>query len=141
MDFEVKRINEETEEIIVNFLEKSNLSNKIDIDLIKNGVVLFNEEILGLISFSIYGKIGLIRYLVLKKLLNENDFSEVFNILKEIAKEKNLHYLIVFLDNDKTIALFKNCGFACKDKEDIYIDEDAFLKSEYKDLEPLIYAL
>lgn len=101
---------------------------KIDNNVINNASVLLDDqnEIIGLISFEVFGSNGLIRYFVFKKVINEQSLEKLFLNLVSKAKNKHVNKLFSFVHNDTTTPIFDFLGFVRIDKALVYIEEKKF---------------
>ena len=101
---------------------------KIDINVISNASVLLDDknEIIGLISFEVFGTNGLIRYFVFKKVINEESLESLFSNLVIKAKNKRVNKLFSFVHNENTTPIFEFLGFVKIDKTLVYIEEKNF---------------
>ena len=100
----------------------------IDSAVIRNASVLLDdkEDIIGLISFEVFGSNGLIRYFVFKKIINEESLEILFENLVKKAKAKRVTRLFSFVHNDTTTPIFEFLGFVRIDKTLVYIEEKKF---------------
>lgn len=108
---------------------------KIDLNVIKNASVLVddNEEIVGLISFEVFGSNGLIRYFVFKKIIDEESLETLFLNLVKKAKEKKIKRLFSFVHNASTNPIFEFLGFGPINKNLVFIEEKPFTSLYHKD--------
>lgn len=129
----IEKINSNNLNIFCEFLNKVPSISKLDENILKNGIIAKEyNEIIGSISFEEYDRVGLIRYFVFKKKLDNKILDEMISNLIEIAKEHNLDKLVSIADNYPTINLFKSLDFV-ENERDIFIDEEEIKNTNFKE--------
>lgn len=121
---EIETIDEKNYKIAYNFLKTVPSVNKIDDNILKNGVIVVdNNRVIGSISFEIYDHIGLIRYFVFKKNIENIYLIKLLEELEKNAKKLEIEKLLCVADNVEIEELFKELGFI-KVKKQIYLNEE-----------------
>lgn len=127
-------------EKVIEFLSRHNLNN-IDDDIIKNMSFIYsNDLILGTFSYEKYSNIGLVRCFVYSKDLELNNIKKLFKNVCINAKESNCNYLMSFCLEDEE-KVFSDLGFNHIDESLVYIEEEAFLDSKYKNRKTYLFSL
>lgn len=130
---EIRSVSEDNIGQVLAFLEEIAVINDINEDVVRNGEFVFDGEIIGLLSFEEFNRIGLIRYFVFKKAVSESLISELFqNILKK-AKAKEINSLITLVVKKEAIDIFRSLGFYEIEKKDVFIEETNLLNTKFKD--------
>jgi N-acetylglutamate synthase-like GNAT family acetyltransferase len=133
IEMKVININDSNFEKVEGFLQSVE-GMKIDRDVIYNASMLVEgEEIIGVISFECFGKNALIRYFIFKKIIDEENLSNLFKNLVHKAKDKNINRIFSFVYNENTSPIFEFLGFNQIDKRQIYIEEKKFIDTKNKD--------
>lgn len=131
---DIVRVNEENKCEVIEFIENYLKVKDIDVDVIKNAsFVLEENEVIGLLSFEQFCKIGLVRYFVFKKIVDSNIVYELLESVIESAKEKGITSLTTIVNNEGVKRIFKELGFDEIDSKYVYIEEDNLLNTKYKD--------
>ena len=102
--------------------------------------VYYNDEVLATLSYDLFCNIALIRYFIYSKNL---DFSNVKKLIKSVSgdlKNKKCNFLISFCDS-KEEDMFSSLGFKHIDESTVYIEEENFLDTKYKNKKTYILAL
>lgn len=110
-------------EEFVKMVEKDEINDDI---LYNASLLMEQEEVVGIISFECFGRCGLIRYFMFKKVIDEANLSKLFDHLKENAKSKLMTHLVSFVYNKKTVPIFEFLGFFEVDKKTVYVEEKNF---------------
>ena len=137
--FKVEKISSASLEKAKRFLLSVPSIKEIDEDiLLKATLVTDEDDIVGAISYETYNDMGLIRYFVFKKILDDSLIDDLFSNMEFNAREDGIKEIFCIV-NDKTIEnLFSSLGFRQVEKENLYIDEEPFLMHEYKNSNVMI---
>ncbi len=137
--FKIEKIDVNSMEKAKKFLLSVPSIKEVDENILKKATLVYDDDsIVGAISYEIYNSVGLIRYFVFKKILNDTFINELFYNMENNAREDNLDKMFCVV-NDKTIEnLFSSLGFEIIEKENLYIDEDLFSTLEYKNSNVMI---
>lgn len=101
------------------FLDKTKIDG-ID-NLLKNMLVLIDEEVVGIITYENFNKTSLIRYFIYKKQVSDLDAKNLLiNLLKKIKLEQQIDCVII-VDNSFN-NLLENLGFV--KQEMLFLDEN-----------------
>lgn len=130
----VRKIEEKNMADLEKFLKSVESIKDVELEVLKNAVFIQeNDDILGMISFEIFNKHGLIRYFVFKKNIVLENIYEMFRLLEESAIESDLKSLFSIVNEDKIIELFKQLDFNEIDKNYFFIEEKNVLQTKYKE--------
>lgn len=126
---------------VYSFLKSLNIIKDLNEEVVLNGEYVFLDEIIGFLSFEKFNKIGLIRYFVFKKVVDQELIKDLFNKICIKAKAKNIDTLITLVVKEEAINVFKDLGFNITNKEDVFIDEINIENTRFKDALVLKYNL
>ncbi|MCK9470544.1 MAG: hypothetical protein WC006_03225 [Bacilli bacterium] len=138
---EIIKVDESNLEMISKFLNSLEIINDINKDVVLNGSYVFEDEVVGFLSFEEFNKIGLIRYFVFKKMVDHKIVMDLFNKVCLSAKKKNIDTLITLVVKEEAISVFRELGFTVADKKDVYIEEININDTRFKDAIVLKYSL
>lgn len=132
--------NSNKKEKIIEFLSKYKVNNISD-EIFKNmSFIYLNDTILGTMSYEKYCNIALVRSFIYNKELNVIDIKKLFKNICMQAKENKCEYLMSFaLDDEEEVFLF--LGFKHIDESKVYIDEESFLNTKYKNRKTYLFSL
>lgn len=134
MMFEVKGITDSELEKTRKFLLSVSSIDEVDNDVLKNAVIVLDEKrVVGAVSYEIFSNYALVRYFIFQKTLKEDVVKKMFESLINKAKMENIDYLFSIILSSEVESLFKDLEFKVADKSKIFIDEQCFLKTKYKD--------
>ncbi len=121
-------------EEVVDFLRKINVVKSIDLDVIRNGVLVTEgDEIIGMISYEKFTNYGLIRYFIFKKQIDVIFIEELIKKLEKKALEDDVNSLFSIISNVNVKNIFSELGFEDVEKSKFFIDEMPVSKGKYKD--------
>jgi len=132
-------VNEENKSDVLEFLKEISLINDVNEEVVMNGEFVLDNEIIGLLSFEEFNTLGLIRYFIFKKAVNENIVMRLFTNIISKARDKNVKSLITLVIKKEAIDVFKSLGFYEIEKEDVYIEETNIMDTKFKDAYVLKY--
>lgn len=124
---------------VKDFLNNIPLLGGINDAVLMNGEFVYDQEIIGLLSFEEFFKIGLIRYFVFQKIITKEIIKEMFMKIIDKAKEKNLISFIALVIKKEAKTVFLNLGFHEINNNDVYIDETNLNATKYKNAVVLKY--
>ena len=128
----IYNVNDENLKDVTNFLNKVATIADVDIDIVKNAMIVKEEdEIIGILSFEKFGKFALIRYFVFKRAIKEDVVLDLINEVASKARVQGVSSFLTLVVKDDLIELFKGLGFTEINKQDIFIDEDILADSKY----------
>jgi len=125
---------------IKDFLLSLSIIKDINDDVVLNGEYVFEEEVIGFLSFEEFNNVGLIRYFVFKKLVEQDVIKLLFEKICAKAR-RNIETLITLVIKDEAISVFKELGFITANKADVYIDEICINETRFRDAIVLRYNL
>ncbi len=119
---------------VVDFLKEVNVVKSIDLDVIKNGVIVTEEtEVIGMISYEKFTNYGLVRYFIFKKEIEDNFIEELLEKLEDKAIDNDVSKLFTIISNGNVKSIFQGLGFEDADKSRFFIDEKPVSIGKYKD--------
>lgn len=136
---EIIAVNENNKEEVVNFLKNISLVHDINEEVVMNGEYVLDGEIVGLLSFEEFNRIGLVRYFIFKKEVKEKVILELFRRVVEKAARKGIRSLLSLVVKKEAVAVFKGLGFHEIAKGDVYIDETMLNQTKFKEAFVLKY--
>lgn len=137
--FKIEKISSASLQKAKTFLLSVPSIKEIDEDILQKATLVTDEDdIVGAISYETYNDLGLIRYFVFKKILDDSLIDDLFSNMEFNARADGIKEIFCIV-NDKTIEnLFSSLGFKQVEKENLYIDEEPFLMHEYKNSNVMI---
>lgn len=137
--YEIKKAVEENYESIKLFLREVPAIEEVDEKILKNASVLYLDgKIFGLISYESFYNYALIRYFVFKRNVDEMIIKELFTSIEESILEDDIEYIFSLVNQDEILELFESFSFEEVNNEDIFIEEQNYQKSKFKDAKLMI---
>ncbi len=131
---QVAYVSDDNIDRVVDFLRQINVVKSIDLDVIRNGVLVTEvDEIIGMISYEKFTTYGLIRYFIFKKQIEEKFVEELVEKLESKALEDDVLTLFSIISNGNVRNIFIGLGFVDVDKTRFFIDEMPVSSGKYKD--------
>ena len=132
--YEIKRACADNLDSIKAFLFEVPAIDSIDEDVLKNASILYLEDkIFGIISYELFFNYALIRYFVFKRNVDEMIVKELFDSIVESVSEKDVDFIFSLVNQQDIFELFSSLNFKEINKEEIFIEEQIFQKSKFKD--------
>ena len=142
MMYEIKKAREENFDIIKSFLFEVPAIDFVDEEVLKNASILYLEnKIFGIISYELFFNYALIRYFVFKRNIDEMVIRELFDSIVESVSEKDVDFIFSLVNQQDIFDLFSSLNFKEVNKEEIFIEEQVFQKSKFKDTKLMIKKL
>ena len=139
MMYEIKKAREENYDIIKSFLFDVPAIETVDDEVLKNASVLYLEnKIHGIISYELFFNYALIRYFVFKRSVDEMVVKELFDSVVESVNEKRIDYIFSLVNQSDIYDLFTLLDFTEVNKDDIFIEEQNYQNSKFKDTKLMI---
>ncbi len=137
--YEIKKVNECDFELIKSFLFEVPAIDSVDDEVLKNASVLYlDDKIYGIISYELFFNYALIRYFVFKRNVDELVVKELFESLEENVNKKDIEYIFSLVNQGDIYNLFTSLDFKEISKDDIFIEEQNFENSKFKDTKLMI---
>ncbi len=137
--YEIKHANIENLDSIKSFLFEVPAIESIDEDVLKNASVLYlNDKIYGVISYELFFNYALIRYFVFKRNVDEMVVKELFDSIERSINKKEIDYIFSLVNQQDIYDLFTSLDFKEINKEDIFIEEQNYQNSKFKDTKLMI---
>ncbi len=131
---QVSYVSEDNVDSVVDFLRQINVVKSIDLDVVRNGVLVIEEnEIIGMISYEKFTSYGLIRYFIFKKQIDERFIEELVGKLESKALDNEITKLFSIISSRNVRNIFIDLGFDDVDKTRFFIDESPVTSGKYKD--------
>ncbi len=131
---QVSYVSDSNIDIVVDFLRQINVVKSIDLDVIRNGVLVTDDgEIIGMISYEKFTSYGLIRYFIFKKQIEERLIKELIEMLEDKAIDNEVSKLFSIINSSNVRNIFIGLGFDDVDKTKFFIDETPVSGGKYKD--------
>ena len=132
--YEIKKANQENLDLIKAFLFEVPAIDNIDEEVLQNASVLyFEDRIYGIISYELFFNYALIRYFVFKRNVDEMIVRELFDSIVESVSERDVDFIFSLVNQQDIFNLFASLNFKEINKEEIFIEEQIFQKSKFKD--------
>ena len=139
MMYEIKKAREENYDVIKSFLFDVPAIETVDEEVLKNASVLYLEnKIHGIISYELFFNYALIRYFVFKRSVDEMVVKELFDSVVESVNEKRIDYIFSLVNQSDIYDLFTLLDFTEVNKDDIFIEEQNYQNSKFKDTKLMI---
>lgn len=137
--YEIKRADSYNFDLIKSFLFEVPAIVDVDEEVIKNASVLYlDNQIQGLISYELFFNYALIRYFVFKRSVDEMVIKELFDSIEESVNKKDIEYIFSLVNQEDIFDLFSSLNFKEINKEDIFIEEQNYINSKFKDTKLMI---
>ena len=137
--YEIKKANENDFDLIKSFLFEVPAIDNVDEEVLKNASVLYLEDkIYGIISYELFFNYALIRYFVFKRNVDEMVVKELFESVEENVNKKEIDYIFSLVNQGDIYNLFSSLDFKEINKDDIFIEEQNFENSKFKDTKLMI---
>lgn len=137
--YEIKKANDDNFDLIKSFLFEVPAIDNIDEDILKNASILYLEEkIYGIISYELFFNYALIRYFVFKRNVDELIIRELFDTIEQRVAENDVDYIFSLVNQNDIYNLFTSLNFKEVNKDDIFIEEQIYQNSKFKDTKLMI---
>ena len=137
--YEIKKANENDFDLIKSFLFEVPAIDNVDEEVLKNASVLYLEDkIYGIISYELFFNYALIRYFVFKRNVDEMIVKELFESVEENVNKRDVDYIFSLVNQGDIYNLFSSLDFKEISKDDIFIEEQNFENSKFKDTKLMI---
>lgn len=121
METVIRYANNQDIEFLTNFLERANVGIEGIKDAIDYFLIMENEfgDIRGTLGIEPWGKVGLLRSLVLAPKSTDKDILVLFEQILKLAKEKDLTSLYLATNKMASVQFFKLLGFEEEEKSEL----------------------
>lgn len=140
--YEIRKVNEENYGLAKKFLQNVPSISDIDDEVLLNASLLYDDnEISGAIAFEKFHAYALVRYFIFKRHVDAEIIKELFFSLEDSAKQNKMRYIFSVVTSSDIEELFKSLSFDEVDKEKVFIDEEMFVMSKFKDTKMMMKQL
>ena len=116
------------------FLNEVPSIDDISEEILNNASILYlDNKIFGMISFESFFNYALIRYFVFKRNVDELVVKELFSSVEKSVVQKDIEYIFSLVNQDDIYNLFEGLDFKEIDKENVFIEEERYIESKFKD--------
>ena len=137
--YEIKRASEQEFDSIKAFLFEVPAIENVDEEVLKNASVLYlDDKIYGIISYELFFNYALIRYFVFKRNVDEIVVKELFDSIEDNISRKEIDYIFSLVNQGDIYNLFSSLDFKEISKDDIFIEEQNFQNSKFKETKLMI---
>jgi N-acetylglutamate synthase-like GNAT family acetyltransferase len=137
--YEIKKAVEANYESMRLFLKEVPAIEEVDEKILKNASILYLDgQIFGLISYESFFNYALIRYFVFKRNVDEMIIKELFTSIEDSIIKDDIEYIFSLVNQDEILDLFESFAFEEVNNEDIFIEEQNYQKSKFKDTKLMI---
>jgi hypothetical protein len=137
--YEIRKAEFENFDSIKSFLFEVPAIDSIDEDVLKNASVLYlDEKIYGIISYELFFNYALIRYFVFKRNVDEMIVKELFDSIEDSVSKNDIDYIFSLVNHMDIYNLFTSLNFKEISKEDVFIEEQNYQNSKFKDTKLMI---
>lgn len=137
--YEIKKADVTSIDVVREFLLEVPQIEAIEDEVLQNASILyFDGKINGVISYELFFNYALIRYFVFKRNVDEMIIKELFNSIEKSVDEREIEYIFSLVNQADIYELFSSLNFKEINKEDIFIEEQGFQNSKFKDTKLMI---
>ena len=137
--YEIRKAEFENFDSIKSFLFEVPAIDSIDEDVLKNASVLYlDEKIYGIISYELFFNYALIRYFVFKRNVDEMIVKELFDSIEDSVSKNDIDYIFSLVNHMDIYNLFTSLNFKDISKEYVFIEEQNYQNSKFKDTKLMI---
>lgn len=137
--YEIKKARPENFDLIKSFLFEVPAIESVDEEVLENASVLYlDDKIHGIISYELFFNYALIRYFVFKRNVDEMVVKELFDSVEESVDKKEVDFIFSLVNQNDIYNLFSSLDFKEINKEDIFIEEQNYQNSKFKDTKLMI---
>lgn len=132
--YEIKKAEKDNFDNIKSFLLEVPAISEVDDEILKNAIILYlDEKIHGIISYESFFNYALIRYFVFKRGVDEMIVRELFDTIEENILDNDIEYIFSLVNQNEIFDLFTSLKFEEVNKDDVFIEEQCYQKSKFKD--------
>lgn len=137
--YEIKKAEVENYDTIRSFLLEVPAINEVEDDVLKNAIILYLDgKIHGIISYESFFNYALIRYFVFKRNVDDMIVRELFDSIEDSILEDDIEYIFSLVNQNEIFDLFTSLQFEEVNKDDIFIEEQSYQNSKFKDTRLMI---
>ena len=130
----ILNVSKESEDKVYQFISLY-VNGKVDMDIVQNAsYVEKDDQIIGVLSFETFQRIGLIRYFIFSQTVSDDIVYKLLDSVKRKAIATNIFCLITFVMKEEIKELFEKLGFLLIDNKRVYVEESCITKSNFKDV-------
>lgn len=132
--YEIKKAEKDNFDLIKSFLLEVPAINEVDDEILKNAIILYlDDKIHGIISYESFFNYALIRYFVFKRGVDEMIVKELFDAIEDSILDNDIEYIFSLVNQNEIFDLFTSLKFEEVNKDDVFIEEQSYQKSKFKD--------
>ena len=140
--YEIKKAAVGNFPLIKSFLLDVPAIEEVDDAILKNASILYlDNKVSGVISYETFYNYALIRYFVFKRNVDEMIIKELFQSVEDSICDDDIEFVFSLVNQDDIYSLFSSLNFSEVKKEDVFIEEQNFEKSKFKDTKLMIKRL
>ncbi len=140
--YEIKKIDESNYGLAKKFLQTVPSISSIDDIVLKNASLLFDDnEICGAVAFEKFHKYALVRYFIFKRHIDAEIIKELFDSLEKSVLSNEMSIIFSVVTSNDIEDLFYSLKFEEIDKNKVFIDEEMFIDSKFKNTKMMIKQL
>lgn len=137
--YEIRKVNDGNYGVAKKFLQNVPSISEVDDEVLLNASLLYDDnEISGAIAFEKFHAYALVRYFIFKRHVDADVIKELFFSLEDSAKEKQMKFIFSVVTTTDIEELFKSLSFNEVDKEKVFIDEEMFINSKFKNTKMML---
>lgn len=132
--YEIKKAEKENFDSIKSFLLEVPAISEVDDEILKNAIILYSDnKIHGIISYESFFNYALIRYFVFKRGVDEMIVRQLFDTIEESILDNDIEFIFSLVNQNEIFDLFTSLKFEEVNKDDVFIEEQCYQKSKFKD--------
>lgn len=132
-NIEILNINDNYYEKTLEFLGEVKALKSIEEEIVRNASIIVDQDlVVGAISYEKFGLYGLIRYFIFKKTVSDYYVTLLMQNLEKKAYSDGITCLFSIILDKEVEDLFFELEFEVMDKNKIFIEEERFSDSKYK---------
>ncbi|MCK9536145.1 MAG: hypothetical protein M0R05_00930 [Bacilli bacterium] len=136
---EIVSVDDNNKSNVIEFLKEISLVSDINEEVVMNGEFVYDNQVVGMLSFEEFNNNGLVRYFIFRQSITDDLVYQLFNRIVDKAKGKGIKSLIAIVVKREAKLIFKRIGFYEISNNDVYIEEINLNDTKFKDAVVLKY--